>query len=80
MLNFATTGWVLICVAIHLPHRPQSIDVAVMHIEDWVEGRELRVAHLTYKIATKPYMQTIMHMLGKDGSINRQAYSAFHAF
>jgi hypothetical protein len=39
------------CMPIGLPHRPQSIDIAVMKVEDRVEGRGRRITHLTRRSA-----------------------------
>ena len=47
MLRIAASGRIHIRVAVHLPHRPQAIDVAVMQIEERIKRRVRRKGHLS---------------------------------
>src|SRR3954447_22899152 len=54
MLRLRADRRVLGRVAVHLPHRPEPVDVAMVEVEDRVERRDRRVAHVAADIAVEP--------------------------
>ena len=66
MLRVAAGDRILEGVAVHLPHRPQPVDVAVMQVEHRVERRDDRARHM--RAGAEPGVQAVVKLVEGHGA------------